>query len=69
MEVPAEIINKLGISVLFDLSKVSQDEAIQFVTDFSEKIYQLTKTPTHKNGKVVETLHARQPKMSRFCGR
>lgn len=43
----ADLSNKYNLSILFDLSKVSQDEAIQFVTDFSDRIYELTDTPTH----------------------
>ena len=43
----AELSNKYNLPFLFDLSKISQDEAIQFVTDFSDRIYEITDTPTH----------------------
>lgn len=43
----AEMSNQFNLPILFDLSKLGQEDAIQFVTDFSEKIYELTTTPTH----------------------
>lgn len=43
----ADLIQKNNLSALFDLSRLTQDEAIQFASDFSERIYQITKTPTH----------------------
>lgn len=43
----ADLIHKNNLSTLFDLSRLTQNEAIQFVTDFCERIYQVTKTPTH----------------------
>lgn len=43
----AQLSHDFNLSMLFDLSTISQDEAIQFVTDFSDKIFQITKTPTH----------------------
>lgn len=43
----AELSHKLNLSMILDLSKLSQEEATNFVTDFSEKIFELTKTPTH----------------------
>jgi len=43
----AQLVHDFNISMLFDLSTISQDEAIEFVTDFSEKIFEITRTPTH----------------------
>ena len=43
----ADLVHNFNISMLFDLSTISQEDAIQFVTDFSERIFEITRTPTH----------------------
>ena len=43
----AQLVHDFNIPCLFDLSSLKQDDAIQFVTDFSDKIFEITKTPTH----------------------
>jgi len=42
-----EMVDKFNLSMLFDLSQFEQDDMTRFVTDFLNKLFQITKTPTH----------------------
>jgi len=42
-----EMVDKFNLSMLFDLSQLEQDDMIRFVSDFLNKLFQITKTPTH----------------------
>jgi hypothetical protein len=43
----ARMVSDGNLSMLFDLSKIDQDEALQFTTDFLNELFKITSTPTH----------------------
>lgn len=43
----AEMITKFNLPVIFDLTHLNQDEMLTFATDFLDKMFEITKDPTH----------------------